>query len=320
MPLPNELQNNTLADAEEVMENFNYLDNKSNGVGLVNGKIVVSVSSDDLIIAIKTMAGNDPSEAEPVFCRIGDAIRKLTSALSMPLADGTNWFNSAQGILDGQEIDYFAYLGYNVDQEEITLAVSRIPWAEQYSYFSTTSNNNKYGAVNNRTGADADDPYTNIGRFSATLSSAYDWTIAGTEPYRLIQRPIFETRWLSFDASFASVTKGNGTYSAKYKVVGRTLIWRVEFTFGSTSVMGSNAGLGSLPFTTTGSSTDGRTLVEYYDAGSTNHYKGCFVGSVFTPYNVIGSYVQVTTISSTIPFTWATNDTIAISTVAEEIT
>jgi len=80
---------------------------------MINGKIDVSVASSDLTVAIKTLSGNNPSTSEPVYVRIGDTVRSITSALSVTRNDGTNWFNSGSSELATFEVDYFVYLGYN---------------------------------------------------------------------------------------------------------------------------------------------------------------------------------------------------------------
>ena len=52
---------------------------------LINGKIVRTVDSGNMTFAIKTLAGNDPSATDPVYCRIGNTVRSITSALSVTL-------------------------------------------------------------------------------------------------------------------------------------------------------------------------------------------------------------------------------------------
>ena len=47
-----------------------------------NGKIVPSVASDNLTVALKTHAGTDPSATDPVYVMIGGVVRTITSALS----------------------------------------------------------------------------------------------------------------------------------------------------------------------------------------------------------------------------------------------
>ena len=165
---------------------------------LLNGKIVPSVSSNNLTVAIKGLDGNNPSSTNPVYVRIGDAIRSITSALSVTKNAGTNWFNAGSAELATKEIDYFVYLGYNAT-DGVVIGFSRIPYATEYSQFSTTSTNEKYCAISTITNATAGDDYVVIGRFAATLSAGagYTWTVPTFDSKNLIQRPIFETRVLT---------------------------------------------------------------------------------------------------------------------------
>lgn len=166
---------------------------------MINGRISVSVASNDITLTLLTAGGSTPSATDPVFCRIGDTVRTVTSALSVTLNDGTNWFNSGATNLATFEIDYFAYLGYNAT-DGVTIGFARIPYASQYSQFSTTSTNERYLAVSNRTNASANDNYEVIGRFGATLSAtaSFLWSVPTYTPLNLIQHPIYETRWLTF--------------------------------------------------------------------------------------------------------------------------
>ncbi len=72
---------------------------------LVNGKIVPSVASNNLTVALKTLAGNNPSVSDPVFIRIGDTVRAITSALSVTKNAGTNWGNAGGAELATQEMN-----------------------------------------------------------------------------------------------------------------------------------------------------------------------------------------------------------------------
>jgi hypothetical protein len=99
-----------------------------------------------------------------------------------------------------QDVDLFAYLGYNAT-DGITIGFSRIPYALKYSDFSATTTNDKYCAISTITNAASTDPYVVIGRFNATLSAtaAFNWSIPATAV--VVQRPIFNTRWLVYDPS-----------------------------------------------------------------------------------------------------------------------
>lgn len=180
---------------------------------LINGKIETSVASSDLTVAIKTLAGSDPSASSPVYCRIGNTVRSITSALSVTKNDATNWFGSGAAGLATQEIDYFVYLGYNAT-DGVVVGFARIPWARVYGDFSTTSTNDTYCAISTITTAASTDEYEVVGRFNAILSAGagYTWSLPATSI--IINRPIHETRLLQYTpqvtASVTPPTLGSG--------------------------------------------------------------------------------------------------------------
>lgn len=220
---------------------------------LLNGKIVPSVSSNNLTVALKTMAGNDPSASDPVYCRIGDTVRSITSALSVTKNAGTNWCNAGSSELATKEIDYFVYLGYNAT-DGVVIGFSRIPYGAEYDDFSTTTTNEKYCAISTITNAAAGDDYENIGRFAATLSAGagYTWTVPTFTNKNLIQRPIFVSRLLVWNPTYSA--SGSMTWSAssirtpKYQVRSNTVkCW--DYPSGTT---GGSADIGlysTLPLT-----------------------------------------------------------------------
>jgi hypothetical protein len=176
---------------------------------MTNGKIVPSVSSNNLTVALKTLAGADPSATDKVQIRIGDVVRDITSALSVTKNAGTNWMNAGGAGLATKEIDYFVYIGYNAT-DGITIGFSRIPTGRIYSDFSATSTNEKYCAISTITNAAAGDNYVVIGRFAATLSAGagYTWTVPTFTSINLINYPIWNTRILSYAPT---ITSGAGT-------------------------------------------------------------------------------------------------------------
>lgn len=103
-------------------------------------------------MALKTLAGNDPSSSDPINVRIGDTNYTVTAALNITVNAGTNWCNAGSLVLAGQEVDYFVYLGYNAT-DGVTIGFSRIPYGRVYYDFSTTSTNEKYAAISTVTHA-----------------------------------------------------------------------------------------------------------------------------------------------------------------------
>lgn len=267
MTLPITLANNTVANADEVMQNFNYLDGKISNISgpqgfMINGKIDVTVASNNITVAIKTLAGTDPTTSDVVFVRIDDTIHSITSALSVTKNAGTNWFNSGSSELATQEIDYFVYLGYNAT-DGVVIGFSRIPGANKYGDFSATTTNEKYAAISTITTAASTDYYEVVGRFAATLSAGagYTWSVPTFTASNLIQRPIYETRWLTMLPVLAVSGGTAPTYTAsayRYKVIDNSVFYRLNLrnTSGGTAGNGASAITFQLPFDPTNTASD----------------------------------------------------------------
>lgn len=200
---------------------------------LINWKIVPSVSGGNLTVALKTLAGTDASASNPIYVMIWGVMRTITGALnSVLLPSGTNWFNAGSAELATKEIDYFAYLGRNSSTWTIFFWYSRLPWANYREDFNIVTNvSEKWCPYMDNLAAN--DPAVNIGRFAATLSAGagYTWSIPTYTASNLIQRPIYETRWLSIAPTLTwtgtAPTTLNGWSRHRYKV-----IWdKVEFSY-----------------------------------------------------------------------------------------
>ena len=184
-----------------------------------------------------------PSATNPIYVRIGDTVHSITSALSVTRNAGTNWFNAGSATLATKEIDYFVYLGYNAT-DGVVVGFARIPYATQYDQFSTTTTEEKYCAISTISNAAAGDDYTVVGRFAATLSAGagYTWTVPTFTTVNLIQRPIFDTRYLDFNVIVAGVAPLTFTIAstdvARYCIKRQTL-YLYERAVGTT---GGSAG------------------------------------------------------------------------------
>jgi len=197
-----------------VVARLNAISAMSNGT-MLNGLISPTVVSNDLIVALKTFAGNDPSASDPVFVVIGGVVRSVTSALSVTCPDGTNWCNAGGAALATNEHDRFVYLGYNAT-DGVVIGHARFSHANLYSDFSATNTNEKFCAISNIAHAAAGDNYVNIGRFAATLSagSGYTWTVPTFTASNLKQKPIFETRKLTWTGVITPQTGSATTVSS----------------------------------------------------------------------------------------------------------
>lgn len=201
-----------------------------------NGVISRTVSGNNITVALKTVAGNDPSTSDPVIVRIGDTIRVITSALSVTKNAGTNWFNAGSAELATQEIDYFVYMGYNAT-DGVTLGFSRIPYATTYGDFSATTTNGRYAAISTITSAASTDVYEVVGRFNATLSASasYNWSVPATSV--IVNRPIFNTRWLTWAVQWSasgSMTISSSTTTARYMVSNKKVDYEIECSASAT--------------------------------------------------------------------------------------
>jgi hypothetical protein len=244
---------------------------------LLNGRIAVTVASNNLTVAIKGMDGNNPSSTNPVKIRIGSTTRSITAALSATVNAGANTFNAGSSELATKEVDYFVYLGYNAT-DGVVVGFSRIPNATLYSDFSTTSTNEKYCAISTITNAASTDNYVNIGRFAATLSAGagYTWSVPTYTTKNLIQKPINETRWLGWVPTYSC--SGSMTYTlntqdrAVYKISGDQIF--VEF--GARGTTGGSASTDisvSMPISGVAST--------YTIGGGANLYDGGELGGVW---------------------------------------
>lgn len=206
---------------------------------LLNGKIVPSVASNNLTVAIKGLDGNDPSATNPVYCRIGDTVRSITSALSVTKNAATNWFNAGSAELATQEIDYFVYLGYNAT-DGVVIGFARIPYGATYSSFSTTTTDERYAAISTISNAAATDCYEVVGRFAAILSAGagYTWSVPTFDNYNLVQRPIYHTRSLvwtpTYSAAGSMTYTSITTYYANYQLENA----KIHFTLRATGTVG----------------------------------------------------------------------------------
>lgn len=208
---------------------------------MLNGKLDVSVATNDLTVAIKTLAGNNPSVSDPVFVRIGNTVRTITAAITKTLLDGTNWFNAGASETATKEVDYFVYLIWNTTPgtDIVDLGFARISHGNIYSDFSSTSTDENYLATANASAPQATNELEVIGRFNSIISAGAGFTWSAPATSIIINRPIFNTRWLTWSpiygasgGTFTSVT----TRMSKYHIEanGMKFVQTANGTTGST--------------------------------------------------------------------------------------
>ena len=216
---------------------------------MMNGKISATVASNNLTLALKTLAGADPSASDPVYVRIGATVRTVTAALSVTVNAGTDTFGLGNfGCLTDQ--DLFAYLGYRAASSTVFIAAARICHGVTYADFSGTATAQNYLAYSGSAPASTDEVEV-IGRFNVTTSgsASYNWSIPATAV--VISRPIYTTRALTWSPTysasgsmtFTSVTTNTAKYIVKYGAFYTSLV-----AFGTTGGTASTALRATLPF------------------------------------------------------------------------
>jgi hypothetical protein len=177
-----------------------------------NYRISASSSSGTLTVALKTMAGNDPSSTDKVVIRIANNLREVTAPLSFSLASGTNWFNAGSVELKDRVVDFFIYAVWDEGTSLVDLGIARVPYATRLSDLSSTSTNENYIA-----GATYDTSYRCevIGRFPAQISGTPGFAWSGpSSALFVINRPIYSTNWLTWEPTKTGYsTNPTGTYS-----------------------------------------------------------------------------------------------------------
>lgn len=212
------------------------------GGGIISGPqsfgdnyvITPSVASNNLTVALKTVAGADPSSGDKITVRIGNTKREITAAISVTKNAGTNWCNAGSAELAARPIDFFVYLIQETGASAGTkIGFSRIPYARTMNDFVNTTTSEKYIA-GNWTNFNATDEVENIGRFRAQLSAAagHNWSIASA---LVINHPIYHTDWLSWAPTITGYSANPTNTVYRYRLLNNTVYIAVAEATAGTS-------------------------------------------------------------------------------------
>lgn len=120
----------------------------------------------------------------------------------------------------------------------------------------------------------------------------------------------WEGAWTTYTPGTANMTVGNGTLTARYRKVGKTVEVHIGFKLGSTSAIGTIPIIG-LPFTGVTIFGTQQILGQIFDAG-TQDYTGIALYDTASLYvfalATSATYGAPATVTSTVPMTWTTND------------
>lgn len=121
--------------------------------------------------------------------------------------------------------------------------------------------------------------------------------------------------WITWTPTLTNLTLGNGTVTARYTRVGRTIEFFFKFVCGSTSAVGTNPSF-SPPVTTsdlyTTSNVDPIGLASLFDSGTAVYSGPCLWTNttrfIIQYWNATGTPLLISSITATVPFTWTTGD------------
>lgn len=281
---------------------FEDLQRQMLGGPLYNGVITVSVASNNLTVAIKTISGDDPSASNPVTVRIGASYYQITSALSVTLNAGTNYFNSGHGL----ERYYFVYVSYN---SGVILGFGQLPYFMTSSDYNNTNTSQLYLARSGTLGN-----VENIGMFKATLGTgaSYNWSIDSTPVYH---GPRYITPKMEWVSTLSAVTIGTGgSYERYYYINGKYQYFRYGLTLGSSGFSVSASTI-PLPIAVNGYTFGSVQTVgkaTFVTSGGLIYTGGMTLSGTTLTVNSItrssDTAFRLNDISSTVPFTWAAGD------------
>jgi hypothetical protein len=118
--------------------------------------------------------------------------------------------------------------------------------------------------------------------------------------------------WTTYTPTWTNLTVGNGTVLAQYVAAGKLIICQVGIVWGSTTSVSGSITV-SLPFNRLNSTireAGGQAL--YYDTSASDRRSGSIElnGSANLVFYVgNGTVGQTQNVNATVPFTWATGDT-----------
>jgi len=122
--------------------------------------------------------------------------------------------------------------------------------------------------------------------------------------------------WTSWTPTATNYTVGNGTVTARYVQLGKSVLFRFNFVLGSTSAISGDLNF-TLPVTATTNHVVHGILVDtgnnVYPAVASLTSASCAVRAI----NTAGTYAQFTFLSSSIPFTWGSTDEIVVTGIYE---
>lgn len=123
--------------------------------------------------------------------------------------------------------------------------------------------------------------------------------------------------WTSYTPSLTNGTLGNGTVSGSYVQQGKLVAFRAQFTLGSTSAVTGSLGIGLPVAAASGVQLCHALLVDTGTATYVGYAELSSSNASLRAQNAAGTYLTASTLSSSIPHTWASTDIVYVNGVYE---
>jgi hypothetical protein len=121
--------------------------------------------------------------------------------------------------------------------------------------------------------------------------------------------------WQDYTPSFSGISVGNGTLTGRYCQINKFVAWQVELVVGSTTtISGTRVTYPVTASDTFVSGNGGQVTCE--DASGIDYWGSLFRYSTLEANIYVGkadsTYLTFSSLSSTVPFTWASGDRLII--------
>jgi hypothetical protein len=125
--------------------------------------------------------------------------------------------------------------------------------------------------------------------------------------------------YTTWTPTWTNLTVGNGTQTARYSQIGKTLRFDLKLVFGSTTSI-TGLPIFTLPKTVAQKTAD--VNFHFEDVGAGNYVSTAYLNATagdtaLQVINTSGTYPILASVSATVPFTWTTTDVITVSATYE---
>ncbi len=168
---------------------------------------------------------------------------------------------------------------------------------------------------------DASDVNNPLNAIAAVINGGIDSTnitAGGLTPANLTSGTGSSWAWQSWAPTWTNLTVGNGTVAASYIQIGKTVFYRVQVTFGTTSAMATDPRF-TVPVTMKSAvflEGVGRAVVQDTSA-SAYYFLSAHIHDVanirLQTEGAGGAIVAPGSVSSTVPMTWASTDLFTVT-------